>query len=125
MRSDMRVLLIEDDGAVRVAVADVLTDQGVVVDAVSNAEDALVLLGSGQVCDVLVTDINLGAGLDGLALADSLRSRYPEIAVVFVSGRPMAPDGISPRDRFLAKPFTPLQLVAAIEQLARRPLEAF
>ncbi len=120
----MRVLLIEDDDVMRVTVADILLDEGVEVDAVSNAEDALVLLGSGQVCDVLVTDIDLGAGLDGLALADSVRSRYPEIAVVFVSGLPTAPAAISPRDRFLAKPFRPRQLVAAIEQLAPRPLEA-
>ncbi len=114
----MRVLLIEDDNLVRTLVADILLDEGIEVDAVSNAEDALVLLGSGQVCDVLVTDINLGAGLDGLALADSVRSRYPEIAVVFVSGTLPAPDEISPRDRFLAKPFRPQQLVAMIGQLA-------
>lgn len=114
----MRVLLIEDDNLVRTLVADILLDEGIEVDAVSNAEDALVLLGSGQVCDVLVTDINLGAGLDGLALADSVRSRYPEIAVVFVSGNLPAPGEISPRDRFLAKPFRPQQLVTIIEQLA-------
>lgn len=120
----MRVLLIEDDDLMRITVADILLDEGIEVDAVSNAEDALVLLGSGQVCDVLVTDINLGAGLDGLALADSVRSRYPEIAVIFVSGRALAPEELSPRDRFLAKPFTPRQLVASIERLAPRPLAA-
>ncbi len=120
----MRVLLIEDDNLVRTLVADILLDEDIEVDAVSNAEDALVLLGSGQVCDVLVTDINLGAGLDGLALADSVRSRYPEIAVVFVSGAPPAAGEISPRDRFLEKPFMPEQLVTIIEQLAPGPLEA-
>jgi len=117
------VLVIEDDGLVRASVADLLQDEGMEVDAVSNAEDALILLASGQDCDVLVTDINLGVGLDGLALADNVRSRYPAISVVFVSGRPEAPEGMSRRDRFLAKPFTARQLVAVIGQLAQRPIE--
>ncbi len=120
----MRVLLIEDDELIRMMVADSLQDDGIEVDAVSNAEDGLVLLGSGQVCDVLVTDINLGAGLDGLALAGSVRARYPAISVVFVSGRPEVPAGMASRDRFLQKPFTPRQLVQTIEELAPDNMEA-
>lgn len=120
----MRVLLIEDDHLVRVSVAEFLENEALEVDAVSNAEDALVLLDSGQECDVLVTDINLGAGLDGLALADSVRSRYPAISVVFMSGRSEPPEGMSPRDRFLAKPFTARQMVSVIGQLAPRPFAA-
>jgi DNA-binding response OmpR family regulator len=58
----MRVLLIEDDVMVRTMLSDALSEEGVEVDGLSNAEDALILLGAGQVPDVLVSDVNLGAG---------------------------------------------------------------
>ena len=58
----MRVLLIDDDALVRQTLADSLAEESIEVDGLANAEDALVLLSAGQVPDVLVTDIDLGAG---------------------------------------------------------------
>ena len=58
----MRVLLIDDDALVRLLLLDTLAAEGIEVDGLANAEDALVLLGAGQVPDVLVAEINLGPG---------------------------------------------------------------
>ncbi len=117
----MRVLFIEDDDTVRMVVADTLEGEGMDCDAVSNSEDALILMSSGQIPDVLVTDINLGAGLNGIELADNVRSRFPGVAVVFVSGRPSDLNGhpLAKRERFLAKPFTPSELVRFINDALR------
>ncbi len=65
----MRVLLIDDDALVRQTLGDTLADEGIEVDGLACAEDALVLLRAGQVPDVLVADIDLGVGLSGLDLA--------------------------------------------------------
>jgi CheY-like chemotaxis protein len=118
----MRVLLIEDDALVRATLADWMSDDGIDVDGLASAEDALVLLGAGQVPDVLVTDINLGHGLDGLDLADVARARHPDIEVVYISGRPFNMHGreLGPHESFIAKPFTVAQLMLAIRNAAGR-----
>jgi DNA-binding NtrC family response regulator len=112
----MRVLLIDDDAAIRETLAETLGEEGIEVDGLANAEDALILLGSGQVPDVLVADIELGMGLSGLDLAAIARERHPEVEVILISGS--APAAARPvlqrRERFLEKPFAPATLAEAI-----------
>jgi DNA-binding response OmpR family regulator len=112
----IKVLLIEDDELTRIALLDALTQEGMDVDALANAEDALVLIGAGQVPDVLVTDIDLGQGLHGVDLADMARVRHPDVEVIFISGKPADTSSRSLRahETFLSKPFSPSQLAAAI-----------
>jgi DNA-binding NtrC family response regulator len=123
----MRVLLIDDDALVRQTLADTLADEGIEVDGLANAEDALVLLGAGQVPDVLVADIDLGAGLSGLDLAGIARERHPAVEVVLISGaspgRPGQP-ALGPHERFLRKPFAPSALAEAIRAAAAAADEA-
>jgi CheY-like chemotaxis protein len=116
----IKVLVIEDDELTRIALLDALTEEGMEVDALANAEDALVLIGAGQVPDVLVTDIDLGQGLHGVDLADMARVRHPDVEVIFISGKPADPDARALRahERFLLKPFSPSQLAAAIRAAA-------
>ena len=82
----MQVLLIEDDALLRMTLSDTLSEAGIEVNGLANAEDALILLGAGQVPDVLVTDISLGEGLSGFDLADVARARHPEVGVILISG---------------------------------------
>ena len=116
----MRVLLIDDDALVRQTLAETLAAEGIEVDGLANAEDALVLLGAGQVPDVLVADIDLGVGLSGLDLADIARERHPAVEVVLISGT--APDpgqrALGHYRRFLRKPFAPAALAEAIRGAA-------
>ncbi len=116
----MRVLLIEDDALVRGTLAETLAEEGIEVDGLANAEDALVLLGAGQVPDVLVADIDLGAGLSGLDLASIARERHPAAEVVLISGTSPDPGQHTPerRWRFLRKPFTAAALADAIRGAA-------
>ena len=112
----MRVLLIEDDELVRTSLSDTLTEEGFDVDSLANAEDALVLLGAGQVPDVLVTDVHLGPGLDGIDLADVARVKHPDVGVVFISGESSDAQGHRPgaHERFLRKPFSSFRLTEVI-----------
>ncbi len=112
----MRVLLIEDDELVRMSLSDTLTEEGFDVESLANAEDALVLLGAGQVPDVLVTDIHLGPGLDGIDLADVARVKHPDVGVVFISGEPSEAQGhrLGAHERLLRKPFSSCSLTQVI-----------
>jgi CheY-like chemotaxis protein len=119
-RPYMRVLLIEDDALVRMTLSETLAEESIELDGLASAEDALVLLGAGQVPDVLVVDINLGPGLNGVDLAAIARERHPTIEVILISG--IAADYCKPplsrRERFLQKPFAPAVLAQAIRSAA-------
>jgi DNA-binding response OmpR family regulator len=117
----VRVLLIDDDALVRGTLAETLAAEGIEVDGLANAEDALILLGAGQVPDVLVTDIDLGPGLSGLDLASIARERHPEMEVIFISGSRSASRDrrLGRRDRFLEKPFAPAVLADFIRAAAQ------
>jgi DNA-binding NtrC family response regulator len=114
----MRVLLIEDDELVRNTLSETLIGEDIEVAGLANAEDALILLAAGQVPDVLVTDIDLGPGLNGFDLAEIARARHPEVEVILISGTTPDPgrQALRRHERFLQKPFAPDDLAAAIRE---------
>lgn len=112
------MLLIDDDALVRGLLMDTLAEESIEVDGLV---DALVLLGAGQIPDVLVTDIDPGAGLSGLDLASIARERCPAVEVVLIGGTSPDPgrSSFGRHDRFLRKPFAPAALTDAIRGAAR------
>lgn len=74
----MAALLVEDTMILRPTPANFVGDAGVACPDAGNAEDALAILEDPlQRIDVLVTDLDLGAGNKGLALAIKARQRRP------------------------------------------------
>lgn len=121
----MQVLVVEDEAEIRMLVCDLLADAGHVCLAAADAAQALALLDEGRCWpDALVTDFNLGPGLDGQALAAEVARRLPRLATVFVTGNPEAFDNypLRPWQRLVAKPFAGADLVQAVSGLgsARR-----
>jgi CheY-like chemotaxis protein len=125
-REPIRILLVEDELLIAEWVAEALSEQGFVVHAVSNARDALRHLAAAPV-DVLFTDINLPAGMDGAALARRARELLPEVSVVYASARVAA---LEPQERvpgalFVRKPYEPLavgRLIASLVDAAKATL---
>ncbi|WP_188761736.1 hybrid sensor histidine kinase/response regulator [Sandarakinorhabdus glacialis] len=113
---DLRVLLVEDDAAVRAILERGLRRFGPVVTVAGDAMVALGILDEGAEFDVLVSDIMM-PGIDGVELASRALAMRPGLGVVLMSGSAEAPlhraasaQGV----RFLAKPFALAELVAAI-----------
>ncbi|MDH6169146.1 PAS domain S-box-containing protein [Variovorax boronicumulans] len=81
------VMLVEDDAEVRKMVETFLATLGCEVVAVATAEQALSTLdeGVGPV-DLLLSDIALGAGIRGTRLAAEVQRRFPQMAVLLMSG---------------------------------------
>ena len=71
-----------------------LTELDYEVVEVSSAEEALDLLANGRQFDVVITD-HLMPGMSGAALAYEVRSRWPLIRTVIMSGYALA-EGIGP-----------------------------
>ena len=122
----MTVLLVEDDAMVRLTLADFLEAAGLDFLETDNAEDALAIIeDSGRRIDVLCTDLDLGPGDDGLALAKKARLRRPELLVVYETGSPelFGSHAFSDWERVFYKPFDPMALAQTLLALdgARRP----
>lgn len=114
------ILLAEDEVLIRLDVAEELRRAGWKVIEVASADDAIEILNSPVIVDLLVTDVNMPGKANGLDLARFVGRERPNIKVVIMSGHfvPAAgSDEIPPCDLFIAKPFLQSQL---IEQL--RPL---
>jgi PAS domain S-box-containing protein len=107
------VLLVEDEPVVLGVLQRALRRAGYEVLSATSAADALEQLDAEAGIDVLVTDVRL-PGADGTELARAVQERIPAVVVLYVSG--YTDEVLDPGDaRFLAKPFSPTELVAAVE----------
>src|ERR1043166_2620778 len=89
------ILFVEDEPLLGELMSEALTDRGFTVHVAPNAHDALAHLKSEADIDVLITDIDLGGGMDGAALAARARELRPSLPVVYASGRCRSIDQIA------------------------------
>jgi CheY-like chemotaxis protein len=80
----LAVLLVEDDGLIRMDAADMLRELGHEVVEAEYGPDALEVLQARRI-DVLVTDVGL-PGLSGTELAERARRLQPGIGLIFATG---------------------------------------
>jgi CheY-like chemotaxis protein len=82
-----RILLVEDNEAVGDTTRAVLNSMGCTTTLVKNARSALDHLAADpSSADVVLTDIEMPGGMDGIALAALLRERYPRLSVILMTG---------------------------------------
>jgi CheY-like chemotaxis protein len=80
-----RVLVVEDEALVRLLVVQVLEEAGYVVCEAAEAKGALAQLQSGDVIDLMVTDVGLPS-VNGKQLADQARGLRPELKILYMTG---------------------------------------
>ncbi len=116
------LLLVEDDTLVRMTVALMLEDDGFGVVEAATAEEALQLMRGGLNAPAMVTDVDLGAGCNGMELADQLRALSPDMAIVFITGRvaSLAGRALGPREAVLPKPFEGAELARLVRSMVAR-----
>ena len=113
------LLLVEDDTLVRMTVALMLEDDGFGVVEAANAEEALALMRDGLSAPVMVTDVDLGAGWNGMELADQLRAVAPDIVIIFITGRTASLAGrtLGANEAVLPKPFEGAELSRLVRKM--------
>jgi DNA-binding NtrC family response regulator len=98
---------VDDEGAVREAVADRLGDHGFRVEQAASGEDALQRL-ADFAFDIVVTDLRL-PGIDGRKVLEAALDRYPDIIVIVITGYGTVKDAVDAIKQgaadFIAKPF--------------------
>ena len=112
----MPLVFVEDDTVIRDTVVEYLREHGYEVVKAATAEDAMRLLGVVSAPQLVVTNIDLGAGRSGIEFADWLHERWPELNVIFASGRldRLKGRGLKPRETLLAKPFRLRKLIELV-----------
>jgi CheY-like chemotaxis protein len=118
----MTVLLVEDNSVVRLTLVDFLEEAGLDVLDAGDAKDALAMITDpAQHIDILVTDLDLGPGDNGLVLAANARMHLPNLQIVYATGSPEILSGhiLSPWEKAFFKPFDPVALVATVSVLGK------
>lgn len=114
-----RILLVEDDDAIRAMAADILGEEGYQVVVSADAEQAMQQLTTACPFDLLLSDICL-PGMNGRDLADNARRLYPALPIVFMTGYAGAiakrADFLDTGMRLLPKPFSLRDLLGIVQK---------
>jgi len=118
-----RILLVEDEDAVRAFASRALSARGYEVLTAGSGVEALELLnGGGPAVDLVISDVVMPE-MDGPSLLRELRARDPGMKVIFISGyaEEAFAKNLPPEEHFafLPKPFSLKQLVAAVNTSMR------
>ncbi len=115
----LRILLVEDDGLIRLTTAAMLTNLGHRLLEAGDGDAALSVLGDAEI-DILVTDVNL-PGFSGVELARRILVLQPDARVIFATGmgRSALDASLSTHATLMAKPYGALELRRALETVMR------
>jgi two-component system, response regulator PdtaR len=114
------ILLVEDDPLVRLILQEDLIDCGYLVVGVPDAMSAIEKLTSGELFDVVLTDVNLPGRMDGIQLAAWVNDNAPAVLTCVMSGRHEAKaqvDSLYKNAKFFAKPFFASDVDAHIQEV--------
>jgi DNA-binding response OmpR family regulator len=118
----MRVLIVEDDPALRLGLKRTLLSEGWQVDTVDNGELALAATAT-EAYDIAVLDLSLPK-IDGISVLKEWRAKGLKHAVLILTARDELQDRVlglnSGGDDYLTKPFEAPELIARIRAIVRR-----
>jgi two-component system, response regulator PdtaR len=115
------IVLVEDEPSEREPIARHLQEHGFSVEVVDNSDAALALLKKRTDIRGLVTDAHVPGKIDGFELAALARERWPDLAVVMMSGHSDESSGPIPDGGdFVSKPYLFSHLVPALNRLMGR-----
>lgn len=119
-----RVMIVEDEAAIREFEAINLKRVGYSVVEAGSGEEALDIYNSDtEGIDIALLDISM-PGMDGFTLCKELRKRSATLGIIMLTARTQEMDKISGlmigADDYITKPFSPTELLARVDSLYRR-----
>jgi len=112
------ILVVDDDEEICETISNLLTDAGFAVQTAATGREALAIVDEAPV-DMMVADIRLPDGLDGLTMVRKARMRHPGLKCLFISGN-RGPIICDPAlDDFVAKPFRLQELLGCVWKVLR------
>jgi len=119
-----RILIVEDEAAIREFEAINLKRVGYTVQEAGSGEEALEIYDNDiEGFDIALLDISM-PGMDGFTLCKELRRRSETLGIIMLTARTQEMDKISGlmlgADDYITKPFSPTELLARVDSLYRR-----
>jgi DNA-binding NtrC family response regulator len=115
------VLVVDDEAGIRKLVRTLLERDGFTVLSAPEADSALEVLRDRSGIDLVMIDVVIPGRMDGLGLLDQLRSTWPGMAVLVMSGLVSEPYSLSDSVPFLKKPFSATELLLGVSLALERP----
>ena len=120
--SSTRLLLVEDEPGLQLALSDRLTSEGYSVETAGDGPTAIARA-TGEPFDVIVLDVML-PGCDGFEVAKTVRQQGILTPILMLTARTQVVDRVVGlklgADDYLTKPFETIELLARLEALMRR-----
>jgi DNA-binding response OmpR family regulator len=122
LKRKIRILIVEDEAAIRTGLIDVLVYHGYEVDFAEDGPTGLKKANSGHY-DLILLDVML-PGMDGFEICNRIRQADRDQAIIMLTAKTSDEDiiqGLSlGADDYVAKPFSVAQLVLRIQAVLRR-----
>ncbi len=117
-----RLLIVEDEAAIRGGLVDVFVYHGYDVDTADNGDDGL-RLGQGGNYDLILLDVML-PGVDGFEICNRIRQQDRQQPIIMLTAKSSDEDIVQGltlgADDYVAKPFSVTQLVLRVQAVLRR-----
>ena len=117
-----RILIVDDDEAVRSMLYKVIRSNGMEADVCPSGSQAISMV-AGASYDLILLDVNM-PGMDGFQVVQQLRAREIHTPIIIISGRQEDYDTLYGldigADDYVTKPFNPVVLGAKVKALIRR-----
>ncbi|MEH5888886.1 ATP-binding protein [Enterobacter roggenkampii] len=113
------VLVLEDEADVRQTLCEQLHQLGYLTLEAENGEQALNMLAASPDIGMFISDLMLPGSLSGAEVISHVRSYYPQLPVLLISGQDLRPthNPQLPDVQLLRKPFTRVQLAQALRRV--------
>lgn len=112
------VLVVEDDGIIRMGAMDLMRRAGFEAIEAATADEAIKILEVRRDIHLVFTDVEMPGSMDGLKLSHYIRERWPPIKLIVASGRTIIEQSQLPEGaRFYTKPYDDNDIVQSILQL--------
>ncbi|MBI4346735.1 MAG: sigma-54-dependent Fis family transcriptional regulator [Elusimicrobia bacterium] len=116
-----RILVVDDEADMRLALSNVLTRNGHKVQEAPEGETALATLAKGAF-DLMLLDMRL-PGMDGIQILKRVRQNHPDLPVIMVTGYGSVDSAIEVMrlgaSHYLAKPFSNKELVDSVDRIVQ------
>ncbi len=118
-----KVLILEDEEAIRAFVVLNMKRAGYETVEAATGEEALELFDQNPDIDIAVLDVML-PGIDGLEVCKTIRASNQKIGIIMLTAKAQENDKVAGlmngADDYVAKPFSPLELIVRVDSLYRR-----
>ena len=114
------VLVVEDEAIIRMILVDALEDAGFVTVEAGHADAAIARFAARPDIAAVVTDLRMPGAMDGLGLAQWMRSHAAHVPIIITSGFAGLPDRADLNPcivRVVTKPYDPAEVVGWVAEL--------